>query len=130
MGDLLKEISARLRELRPHVEQYRRLEIAAAALDGVPESPRAGIDALAPIAGRRVTTQSPPPAYRSGLKARAGGRPSVCKAGRQAAQREDVRSRARGASGISELRPTGLGSMPPFVEPLFVEELGHAHDQP
>ncbi len=33
------EIGARLKELEPLVEEYRRLEAAAAALDGIPASP-------------------------------------------------------------------------------------------
>ena len=41
MADFLdekrSEIGARLKELKPLVEEYRRLEAAAAALDGVPQ---------------------------------------------------------------------------------------------
>ncbi|MBW3652692.1 MAG: hypothetical protein KY433_03685 [Actinobacteria bacterium] len=42
MADFLdekrSEIGARLKELKPLVEEYRRLEAAAAALDGVPQA--------------------------------------------------------------------------------------------
>ncbi|UTI63473.1 Rrf2 family transcriptional regulator [Paraconexibacter antarcticus] len=50
-----QEIAARLKELRPLVEEYHRLEAAAAALDGV-ETP-----AAAPAArrGRRPSTSKP-----------------------------------------------------------------------
>jgi hypothetical protein len=46
MADFLdekrNEIGARLKELRPLVDEYRRLEAAAAALDGVPTQTSAG----------------------------------------------------------------------------------------
>lgn len=50
-----QEIAARLKELRPLVEEYHRLEAAAAALDGV------GAPAPAPAArrGRRPSTPKP-----------------------------------------------------------------------
>jgi hypothetical protein len=50
-----QEIAARLKELRPLVEEYHRLEAAAAALDGV------GAPAPAPTArrGRRPSTPKP-----------------------------------------------------------------------
>jgi hypothetical protein len=37
-----KQITDRLRELKPLVEEYRRLEAATAALDGIPTSPNGG----------------------------------------------------------------------------------------
>jgi hypothetical protein len=40
LDDKRKEIDARLRELRPLVDEYRRLEQAAAALAGVGATPR------------------------------------------------------------------------------------------
>jgi hypothetical protein len=46
-----KEIDARLRELRPLVDEYNRLEKAAAALDGVGGGPRRA----APARRRRTT---------------------------------------------------------------------------
>jgi sugar-specific transcriptional regulator TrmB len=39
LDDKRSEIKARLKELKPLVEEYRRLEAAAAALDGVPATP-------------------------------------------------------------------------------------------
>jgi CRP-like cAMP-binding protein len=36
LDETRKEIAARLKELKPLVDEYRRLEAAAAALDGVP----------------------------------------------------------------------------------------------
>jgi hypothetical protein len=45
MADFLeekkREIASRLKELRPLVDEYHRLEAAAAALEGVPERPEA-----------------------------------------------------------------------------------------
>ncbi|MEA2219891.1 MAG: hypothetical protein QOJ35_2517 [Solirubrobacteraceae bacterium] len=47
MADFLdekrSEIGARLKELRPLVEEYQRLEAAAAALDGVPGTTKAAV---------------------------------------------------------------------------------------
>jgi hypothetical protein len=42
LSEKRKEIETRLRELRPLVEEYQRLERAAAALDGVAAPGRAG----------------------------------------------------------------------------------------
>jgi hypothetical protein len=55
LEDKKKEIAARLEELRPLVDEFRRLEAAAAALDGVDREPaRAPARrASAPSAGRR-----------------------------------------------------------------------------
>ncbi len=39
LDDKRKEITDRLRELKPLVEEYRRLEAATAALNGIPASP-------------------------------------------------------------------------------------------
>ena len=46
-----KQITDRLRELKPLVEEYRRLEAATAALDGIPASPN-GAPAPAPRSTR------------------------------------------------------------------------------
>jgi hypothetical protein len=46
-----KEIDSRLRELRPLVEEYRSLEQAAAALDGVSATPRRSTRTRAPARG-------------------------------------------------------------------------------
>ena len=62
MADFLdekrSEIGARLKELKPLVDEYQRLEAAAAALDGVPTG---GLAAGATAAvGRRARSQSSP----------------------------------------------------------------------
>jgi hypothetical protein len=58
-----REISNRLKELRPLVEEYHRLEAAAAALDGVDGAPTsAGRPAGAARAGSRATTRARPAA--------------------------------------------------------------------
>jgi hypothetical protein len=46
-----KQITDRLRELKPLVEEYRRLEAATAALDGIPTSPN-GEPATSPRSAR------------------------------------------------------------------------------
>jgi len=62
MADFLdekrSEIGARLKELKPLVEEYRRLEAAAAALDGVPTkasapAPRAAVARAPKAAAKR-----------------------------------------------------------------------------
>ena len=59
MADFLdekrSEITARLKELRPLVDEYQRLEAAAAALDGVPTG---GAGAATAAVGRRARSQS------------------------------------------------------------------------
>ncbi len=59
MADFLdekrSEIGARLKELKPLVEEYQRLEAAAAALDGMPVTAKAA----APARGGGRTTKSP-----------------------------------------------------------------------
>jgi len=54
-----KEISARLKELRPLVEEYHRLEAAEQALSGVgTPSPRAASPAAAPRRARKARAKS------------------------------------------------------------------------
>ncbi len=53
-----KEIHARLRELRPLVDEFHRLEAAAAALDGVSGTPVDGRRASAAGTRRRRSTPS------------------------------------------------------------------------
>jgi len=59
MADFLeekkREIDARLKELRPLVDEYHRLEAAAAALEGLPSS---GGNASPPTTRRRSRTRS------------------------------------------------------------------------
>ena len=61
MADFLdekrSEIAARLKELKPLVDEYQRLEAAAAALDGVPTNGSATQTATAAV-GRRARSQS------------------------------------------------------------------------
>jgi CRP-like cAMP-binding protein len=65
MADFLdekrSEIAARLKELKPLVDEYQRLEAAAAALDGVPVGSSAPARSTATAAvGRRARTQTAP----------------------------------------------------------------------
>jgi hypothetical protein len=55
-----KEISARLKELRPLVDEYHRLEAAEQALSGVgTPSPRAASSTSAPRRARKARAKSP-----------------------------------------------------------------------
>ena len=49
-----KEIQARLKELKPLVDEYSRLEAAERALSGVGSTPRAAASSTAPRRGRRA----------------------------------------------------------------------------
>ena len=64
MADFLdekrSEIAARLKELKPLVDEYQRLEAAAAALDGVPANAPAARTSAAGAVGRRARAQSAP----------------------------------------------------------------------
>ena len=61
MADFLdekrREIDARLKELKPLVEEHDRLEAAAAALDGVPNAPKA--KTTSPRSARTRTAKTP-----------------------------------------------------------------------
>jgi hypothetical protein len=64
MADFLdekrSEIGARLKELKPLVEEYERLQVAAAALDGVPAT-----NSVVPNAARRAAAPKAPTKRRS-----------------------------------------------------------------
>jgi hypothetical protein len=62
-----REIADRLRELKPLVDEYHRLEAAAAALDGV--------DGGAPAPARRARAAASTTAARGGRRAATGARP-------------------------------------------------------
>jgi hypothetical protein len=72
MADFLdekrREIGARLKELKPLVEEYQRLEAAASALDGVP----ANATASAPRGAGARTAKAPPKRRGSGGGGRRG----------------------------------------------------------
>ena len=64
------EITARLKELKPLVDEYQRLEAAAAALDGVPTLTNA-----TPATRRTSAPSKPAPARTSGTTHGRRGRP-------------------------------------------------------
>jgi CRP-like cAMP-binding protein len=72
LEDTRQEISARLHELKPLAEEYRRLQAAAAALDGL--SPPS-IGESPPPSRRPERTRSAPAQRRDAGKARRRGRP-------------------------------------------------------
>ena len=75
MADFLdekrSEIRARLKELKPLVDEYHRLEAAAAALDGVPTKPRG---ASAACAGRGPPARAQAAPKRAKSNGSGGGR--------------------------------------------------------
>jgi hypothetical protein len=66
-----KEIQARLKELKPQVEEYQRLEAAERALAGVNGTPARATSA--PAAGRRSRSSSGSPGRGSGRRGRPKG---------------------------------------------------------
>jgi hypothetical protein len=67
------EIGARLKELKPLVEEYHRLEAAAAALDGVPAT---ALMSTTPAASpRHASTRAKSPARKRGASHGRRGRP-------------------------------------------------------
>ena len=80
MADFLdekkREIDARLKELRPLVDEYHRLEAAAAALDGCRRRSRAAPPARRARRARRAVGCRPPARGGAGARAAAGRAPS------------------------------------------------------
>jgi CRP-like cAMP-binding protein len=78
MADFLdekkREIDARLKELRPLVEEFHRLEAAAAALDGVPGGGGRAASAPARRVRRRAASAAPSGTRRRGRPRGSGTR--------------------------------------------------------
>ncbi len=76
MADFLdekrSEIRARLKELKPLVDEYQRLEAAAAALDGVPANEGGARTASASPVARRARAQAGPKRAKSNGSGRRG----------------------------------------------------------
>jgi hypothetical protein len=99
-----REIDARLKELRPLVEEFQRLEAAAAALNGLSESPAAS--ASTPARGR---------SRRTGGAARSGGG-SGSGSGR--------RGRPRGSGTRAKQALELVRSRPGISIPEIAQEMG------
>jgi hypothetical protein len=97
-----REIQARMKELRPLVDEYHRLEVAAAALDGVPASGGSGAGAA--------------PARRGRGGARRQGAGSASASGR--------RGRPRGSGTRSKQALELVRSRPGISIPEMAEEMG------
>ncbi len=107
MADFLdekrSEIRARLKELKPLVDEYQRLEAAAAALDGVPAHD-AGAGTASPVA-RRARAQSAPKRAKSNGSGGRRGRPKG--------------TGTRGAEALALVR-----SKPGITIPEIAEQMG------
>lgn len=107
MADFLdekrNEIGARLKELKPLVDEYQRLEAAAAALDGVP-TPSSAPRATAPAPSRRARAQGAP----KRAKSNGGGRRGRPKG-----------TGTRGAEALALVR-----SKPGITIPEIAEQMG------
>ncbi|MEJ7798248.1 MAG: hypothetical protein WKF42_07085 [Solirubrobacteraceae bacterium] len=104
MADFLdekrNEIGARLKELKPLVEEHRRLEAAAAALDGVPTT-------TGPGRGR---------APRAGAKRRAGSSDGTGRRGRPKG------SGTRGAEALALVRQSPGITIPELAEQMGIKQ--------
>ena len=94
-----REITDRLKELKPLVDEYSRLEAAASALAGVGGSSAASSNATASTTTRRRGPGRP----RGSGRARASAKPAARKPGRPAARRAGRRkgSGTRAAEALS-----------------------------
>ncbi|MFP5363089.1 MAG: helix-turn-helix domain-containing protein [Thermoleophilia bacterium] len=106
MADFLdekrSEIGARLKELKPLVEEYRRLEAAAAALDGVPQQ-----NGNAPSA-RRAPTRAASTATRRARGTGRRGRPKG--------------SGTRGAEALKLVREKPGITIPEIAEQMGIKQ--------
>lgn len=105
MADFLdekrNEIGARLKELKPLVDEYQRLEAAAAALDGVP------------------TPSSAPRAASPARRARAQGAPKRAKSNGGGRRGRPKGTGTRGAEALALVR-----SKPGITIPEIAEQMG------
>jgi hypothetical protein len=102
-----KEINDRLRELKPLVEEYTRLEFAAAALDGVGGPASSSVATAAPTARRRGPGRPPGSGRKKATvtpAAKAPGRPAKRRAGRRkgsGTRAAEALSLVQGQAGIT-----------------------------
>ncbi|HEY7962342.1 MAG TPA: hypothetical protein VID29_10505 [Solirubrobacteraceae bacterium] len=97
-----KEINARLAELRPLIDEYKRLEAAAAALDGVGGG-ASSARVAAPAAPVRRGPGRPKGSTNAKTKAAKPGRPAG--SGRRAGRRKGSGTRAAQALSIVQEQP-------------------------
>ncbi|MEY2441423.1 MAG: hypothetical protein QOJ46_849 [bacterium] len=106
MADFLdekrSEIGARLKELKPLVEEYQRLEAAAAALDGVPQT--------------KATTSSTARPARSSAKRRSSGGSGTGRRGRPKG------SGTRGAEALALVKASPGITIPELAEKMGIKQ--------
>jgi len=100
------EIGARLKELKPLVDEYQRLEAAAAALDGVPATPLA-------------SSTSPAPARRSSTRASAARKRGAANSGRRGRPKG---SGTRGAEALALVRATPGITIPEIAAKMGIKQ--------
>jgi hypothetical protein len=110
-----REINARLKELRPLVDEYHRIEAAAAALDGVGNG-RAAASATASGSGRRTRGASSGGTSRRGA---GGGSGSGSGSGRRGRPRGSG-TRSKQALELVRTRP-GI-SIPEMAEAMGIQQ--------
>jgi ribosomal protein S25 len=95
-----REISDRLKKLQPAVDEYRRLEAAAAALAGVGGAARASVESAVKKGRRR----GPGRPKGSATKARAASTATATKAKRKPARRRAGRRKGTGTRAAEALK--------------------------
>ena len=98
------EIGARLKELKPLVDEYKRLEAAAAALDGVPHAPAA----TAPVRRGARHAASAKPRTRGAAEGKRRGRPKG--------------SGTRGAEALSLVKASPGITIPELAEKMGIKQ--------
>ncbi len=100
------EIGARLKELKPLVDEYQRLEAAAAALDGVPATPLTSSTSPAPT--RRAAARTTAPRSRGASNGGRRGRPKG--------------SGTRGAEALALVRSTPGITIPEIAAKMGIKQ--------
>ena len=117
MADFLeekkREIDARLKELRPLVDEFHRLQAAAAALDGVPGA-----------TGNRGAAQAPAPRARRTPSAAQAPARRARRARRTAGTTSPRRGRPRGSGTRSKQALELVRSRPGITIPEIAETIG------
>jgi hypothetical protein len=101
-----EEIGARLRELRPLIDEYQRLEAAVAALDGVPATASTSTAPSRPA--RRMPSRTPAPTRKRGVSHGRRGRPKG--------------SGTRGAEALARVRADPGITIPALAEKMGIKQ--------
>jgi len=100
LAEKRQEITARLTELKPQVDEYHRLEQAVTALQSLPRSTASMATASAAPANGRKRGPGRPPGARGKAATAAAPKPAAREAGRHAAKRRAGRRKGSGSRAV------------------------------